>query len=249
MSARHAVPTLSIALLLSVSTASVPDRLGAQLMIPTTESARIRAPAAADAGTRATDPGVRESTPLWRPVAFTAGGAMLGGWIGYFASQVSVSDWRDDAGTHRTRWAATGAIIGAVSALAMERIWGDHWFNQPTVGPPPPRPSQGPIITQEQIRQTKSATLYDALQILAPQWLNERGKDTVECRGPAEVAGACVSNDGIVVYVNGGRAGDLTALRDIAAYLVTSVERLGPGEATYRFGRGHTDGAILVSTE
>lgn len=229
---------LSLLVVLLSTAPLAPTPVGAQALAPTPESASLRAPAMTLDSVReaaAALPAAERAHSFWRPVAVVLGGAALGGWIGYFASQVRVSDW-SDATSHRAVWALGGAGVGAVGGLVLSSVLGERLFGTPATGTPR-RPAAGRVIGAEEIRGTQAVTLYEALQILVPNWLNDRGQDKF-------------SNDlGVLIYVNGDEAaGGVSALHDIAASVVTSVERLTPGEATYRFGAGHNDGALLVST-
>jgi hypothetical protein len=52
----------------------------------------------------------------------------------------------------------------------------------------------------------------------------------------------------IAVYVDGNRAGGVEELRQVPATLVVSIEYLDAPSASIRFGTGHAQGAIVVTT-
>jgi hypothetical protein len=92
-------------------------------------------------------------------------------------------------------------------------------------------------ITQEEIRTAGAANAYDLVQSLRPKWLNMRGS----------IAHTPTEGD-IVVYLGFARLGGLSALREVAATSLVTVEYLDPAKANYRFGRGHQFGAIILNT-
>lgn len=119
----------------------------------------------------------------------------------------------------------------------------------PAPGSGETRPVAGPnvrstIITQEEIRTAGAATAYDLVQSLRPRWLNKRGPQTLT---DAKLTAPPTEGD-IIVYMSSAKLGGLSALREVAASSLVSVEFLDAPKANYRFGRGHPYGAILLST-
>jgi len=94
------------------------------------------------------------------------------------------------------------------------------------------------LITAEEIGATTVQTLYDVVRALRPAWLLQR-RPTALLR-QNEVS--------LVVYVDGSRFGDAESLRQITPNVVRSVRYYSPSEAQARFGPGHLQGAIEVST-
>ena len=92
------------------------------------------------------------------------------------------------------------------------------------------------IIAQHQIEEAGSRNVYELVQRLRPLWLQKRGTNTIHDDGD------------IVVYLDNARLGGPETLREIAALNVASVQFLDAGRAQYRFGVGHSHGAILVTT-
>jgi len=98
-----------------------------------------------------------------------------------------------------------------------------------------PTPSRR-VLREHEIRGAQVATAYQVVARLRPEWLRRRGR--VSVRDPT--AGA------VVVYLNGMRQGDASALDAIMAEAVLEMEYLNGQEATTRFGTGHGGGVILV---
>ena len=93
------------------------------------------------------------------------------------------------------------------------------------------------VLTQQQIGADGGQTVYAVVQRLRPRWLQKRGSHGHQ------------SEEYIVVYLDNGRLGGPESLREILAAQVESVRFLDPSRAQYRYGAGHTHGAILVTTK
>lgn len=108
-------------------------------------------------------------------------------------------------------------------------------------------------IVQEELQGAQAANAYELIQALRPQWLREKGHETIRTqqverpngRGRIEVA-TTADEPGIMVYINDSRFGDVDALRDIPATGLGSLEFISPAKATLRWGSGHTKGVIVV---
>ena len=72
---------------------------------------------------------------------------------------------------------------------------------------------------------------YDAVAALRPMWLNKRGPD-----------------GSIQVYVDDNHVGGLEMLRTVRTTSVSMIKHLDGIQAAARYGLGHEQGAILVST-
>lgn len=91
------------------------------------------------------------------------------------------------------------------------------------------------VISQKEIQEVgEVSSAYNLVRRLQPQWLQKRGRNSLQNPGD------------ILVYVEGNRQGGPGALRQINVVNVKSLEFLRPDEATMRFGSGHDNGAILV---
>lgn len=94
------------------------------------------------------------------------------------------------------------------------------------------------IISAEEIAERKDlATAADAVRRLRPSFTRIR-----QYGGPASTM------DPIRVYVDGIRAGDVSALTNIQIAIVKEIRKLSAPDATTRFGTGHASGAIMVTT-
>jgi len=101
------------------------------------------------------------------------------------------------------------------------------------------KPKRNPdVITAEEIAtRTDIQTAYDAVRRLRGAMLRTRPGGSL-LRG----------SDPIWVYVDNVKAGDLNALEDILASRVYEIRKFSASDATTRFGTGHTNGVILVTT-
>lgn len=172
---------------------------------------------------------------------WAVGGAIVGGWTGYVASQVARSDWSNAGGRGalRLRFSLGGAGLGLIGGF----LAGHH---APTRSPIPAWPQtdigQGPI-TEKDIRASTARSVTELLRDKRPQWLRERGVDVLQPRTdpPSNIRGRRV-------YVNGQLLGGLRALDDVSIDVVTRIEFLDAGAAVSRWGAGNEDGAILLTT-
>jgi len=92
------------------------------------------------------------------------------------------------------------------------------------------------LITHEQIEQNHFTTAYEAVESLHSNWLRAKGTDSFAT--PTEV----------VVYVNANRVGGVDALKNIAVQTITSIRHFDGLTASARWGVGHGQGVILVTT-
>lgn len=187
-----------------------------------------------------------------RGTIYTLGFGLVGGGLGYFASQVAYSDWdKIDNSTfsaERRAFSITGAALGAVTGFFLS-------LRDDTVerGPMVIRQELGrDFITMYELEQTTNRTLYDAIQNLRPEWLRTRGMTnpqetgslTGDANNPQVVAGAPT----IKVYMDNAYLGGVDALRDVSTNAIQTVRRLDAAEATTRWGAGHLHGAIAVES-
>jgi len=92
------------------------------------------------------------------------------------------------------------------------------------------------LITREQIQEAQVSNAYDAVKALRANWLNVRGGESF--RYPL----------GIQVYLDGTKAGDISALAGIPSLPIQFIRWYSGQEATARWGIDHGAGAIYVST-
>lgn len=95
----------------------------------------------------------------------------------------------------------------------------------------------GTVLTQEQLTNTNSTSLYDAILKLRPDWLSTRGPSSMTDPTPTLAS----------VYMNGSMLGKVDYLRQMVALDVTEVRYWDPGRASARFGMGHPRGVIELT--
>lgn len=182
-------------------------------------------------------------------------GGGLGGWVGFVVVKIKLSDWNDanrSGAANRTRMQATlagaavGATIGALLPHACERTnvlpsrGVLHSLNQP-------------ITSTEIARAGVSGTAYDIVYTLRRTWLNTRGVEdfgeaprTVTTRSGQELLVG--GEPKLIIYLDNMRLGTVGELHNIPATGVLGIRFYTPAEANYRWGAGHTHGAIQVLT-
>ncbi|HEX6132573.1 MAG TPA: hypothetical protein VFZ24_01245 [Longimicrobiales bacterium] len=176
-------------------------------------------------------------------------GAVVGGWLGYFASHVAVSDWESDADFMHGRgaWAVGGVVLGAVT--------GRFAFDGGR-GPDEMRPdfaAARQTIEREEIVAAGAADAYTLVRSLRKEWLIPRGLNsfTESARGRADFDEPIVvvpGDDHILVYLDNARLGGTQYLSDIGTESLGRLEFIPPNEATFRWGTGHAHGVILLTT-
>jgi len=94
-------------------------------------------------------------------------------------------------------------------------------------------------VSGDELRNSVSNDLYEALQDLRPQWFRPRPRASITYERAQEP----------VVYVSGVREGPLDSLRGLDLLDVVSVEFIDPLDASTRYGTGHSGGVILVDMD
>ena len=92
------------------------------------------------------------------------------------------------------------------------------------------------VITREQIRQNNFTNAYDAVANLHSNWLQKRGADSFLTPGE------------ILVYFDDVKLGGTETLRSVASSSIVSIRFFDGIAATNRWGVGHSNGVILVSS-
>jgi hypothetical protein len=95
------------------------------------------------------------------------------------------------------------------------------------------------LLTQEQLAPTNSETLYDAIVKLRPEWLTDRGANSL----------TDATSSSASVYSAGTMLGKVESLRQLRVNDVVSVRYWDAGQASARFGMGHPRGVIEVVRE
>jgi hypothetical protein len=103
------------------------------------------------------------------------------------------------------------------------------------------------VITAEEITHSSASNAYDLIKTLRPQWFRARGIST----GMPDPSGGGVSDPGggIIVYVDGARVGGVDELENYGAERIQELRYLSATDATTKYGTGHTQGAIEVTTK
>ena len=92
------------------------------------------------------------------------------------------------------------------------------------------------VITSEQLRQHNFTNAFDAVASLHSNWLQKRGTDSFLTPGE------------ILVYFDEVRLGGTETLRSVASSSIVSIRFFDGIAATNRWGVGHSNGVILVSS-
>lgn len=102
------------------------------------------------------------------------------------------------------------------------------------------RPSrQGNLLTQEELLATQHTNVHDALAVLRPNWMAERGPMSFQNPEAGQVR----------VYLDFVDAGGVSYLRQLRVREVLSLQFLNSMEAAQRFGlRTNSGPVILVNT-
>ena len=252
----------SLPLLLVMFAGALPAQRLRSAAIGSSDSALyapLRAPARLDAlrSTGLEGGSAARASVSRRSVAGTVGGAVVGAFLGYFASQVVKSDWDADAGSednNRRAFAIGGAALGAVTGYALMR-------GRPAVTDDDrtPRPAGGStyersMVLRPEIDESGANNVYELLRVRRPHWLTTRGSNTLREEG--RVVGyegqqpivEAPSDARIVVYLDQARLGGIERLAEIPTSSITAVHFLDARAASYRFGTGHDHGAIVVLT-
>lgn len=110
----------------------------------------------------------------------------------------------------------------------------------PAAGTPQPADSaaQAPrraanVILQSELATIQEGDMYSAIQRLRPNFLMVRGTTT--------------SSQGILVFLDGTRLGDVNTLRQLTVTDVKEVHYYSATEAMQRYGSAAGKGAILVT--
>jgi hypothetical protein len=92
------------------------------------------------------------------------------------------------------------------------------------------------VITEQQILAGYYSNAYEIVEALHANWLRPRGRDSF------------VNPTPVWVYVNANRAGGVEALRTVLPRSVVYMRFYDGITASSRWGPGHGQGVIFVST-
>jgi hypothetical protein len=91
-------------------------------------------------------------------------------------------------------------------------------------------------IEREEIIAANRGNAYELLEMIRPQWLRTRSDTSV------------LSEATILVYVDDVRYGNLESLRTLSPQAIFLMLRYNSTAASQRWGPGHADGVIYIST-
>ena len=94
------------------------------------------------------------------------------------------------------------------------------------------------LITREQIQASRGTNPYEVVQSLRSRWMQERGSDSLSGSGSR-----------VQVYFDDRRVGGVEALRSIPLPQVAYIRWFDGTAASGRWGLGHGQGVIYVSSQ
>jgi hypothetical protein len=103
-----------------------------------------------------------------------------------------------------------------------------------TLGDPAERAGDRSQIVREEVERTTHRNAYDLIEAERPHWLRPRGRTSFQ------------HETEVVIYLDGIRAGGPDFLKQVSLITVESLRYYDAREAQFRFGTGHTQGAINV---
>ncbi|MGH7711692.1 MAG: TonB-dependent receptor plug domain-containing protein, partial [Gemmatimonadaceae bacterium] len=101
-----------------------------------------------------------------------------------------------------------------------------------------PASSASDAITRVEITRSQALNAYDAVRILRPNMLRERGKVTIRGNDVREP----------LVYMDNQRMGGISFLRDIPVTEIFEIRYHTAAQAQIKWGSGHMQGVIQVVT-
>lgn len=101
-----------------------------------------------------------------------------------------------------------------------------------------PASSASESITRVEITRSQAINAYDAIRMLRPNMLRERGKVTIRGNDVREP----------LVYLDNQRMGGISYLRDIPVAEIFEIRYHTAAQAQIRWGPGHMQGVIQVVT-
>jgi hypothetical protein len=175
------------------------------------------------------------------------GGALLGGWFGYFVSQVGRSDWEKLPSAEKTqlrkRYAISGASAGAVVGYFLRPRPRTITGGAPQPLGVPPRVGRQ-LIASGDLRRTVATNALEVVELDRPEWIKALHDDAAR-RATSDTTSP-VESRSVVVYVGEERVGSIESLRDIAVPEIVELRFYDARDARRRWGSEHRYGAIEV---
>lgn len=128
-------------------------------------------------------------------------------------------------------WRCSGFVVAIVLASSMFAAC------TPKTGIAPSA-SASDAITRVEITKSQALNAYDAIRMLRPSMLRERGKVTMRGNDVREP----------LVYVDNQRMGGISFLRDIPVSEIFEIRYHTAAQAQIKWGNGHPQGVIQVLT-
>jgi len=94
------------------------------------------------------------------------------------------------------------------------------------------------VLEEQDLAPLARLDAFEALRRLKPHWLSGRGQTAL----------LDPERQSVRVYLDGMLNGDVASLRRVSMQTVGQIQFLDSRTATLRFGTGHAEGAILVTT-
>lgn len=101
-----------------------------------------------------------------------------------------------------------------------------------------PPSSASDAITRVEISRSQAINAYDAVRLIRPNMLRERGKATIRGNDVREP----------LVYLDNQRLGGISYLRDIPVTEIFEIRYHTAAQAQIKWGSGHVQGVIQVVT-
>jgi hypothetical protein len=181
-----------------------------------------------------------------RALVGVVGGAVVGGWLGYFGAQVGRSDWARVTDTEksslRRSYMVSGAGVGAFLGYFMRpRVRATSRLPQPIHIP---ARTGRQLLMLTELRRSIATNALEAVELGRPEWTKQQRDDealhaTSPRTGPIETIS-------VVVYVGEERVGGIETLRDMGIPEVAELRFYEPRDAKRRWGVEHRYGAIEV---
>lgn len=145
----------------------------------------------------------------------------------------------------RLPFAALGFCLAVTAGCASKSAATAEASATPVSGPAAAaRTRNTSIITASELAESGAQNLYQAVQILRPQWLRARPRTTMGASSSRTGGGSTA--DATVVYLDQTRYGGLSSMQQLTLGGVQEMRFYDGVEATNRFGTGHTAGAIVI---
>jgi hypothetical protein len=109
----------------------------------------------------------------------------------------------------------------------------------PTEESPGRRGRSSKVLTAEDLSDVFQLNALQAVELLRPAWLRNRGPVSMESS----------SSQGVRLYVDGNPRGAADELAGILTSDVLEMRFLDSREATTRYGTGYPDGVIVIRTK